>query len=124
MNWFLQHVPNFVEVDKPPQKVPFETTEDLLNLEVVKRYRQRPDFSHFAISDNCLMEISAGDLHWWVVGRIGDPGVVDLPQWDGGKYKAQLKDGTVVDLTWKDVRSSCGDVLTLRDGTTAKNLRR
>lgn len=122
MNWFLQHVPNFVDVDQPPQRIPFETTEELLNLEVVKRYGKRPDFSHFAISDNYLMEISDGGRHWWVVGRLGDPTAVDLPQWDGGKYKAQLKDGTVVELTRKDVYSSCGDVLTLADGTTAKNL--
>lgn len=123
MNWFVQHIPNFVDIDEQPKRIPFETTEDLLNLEVVKRYGQRRDFSHFAISDNYLMEISEGGLHWWVVGRIADPAAVDLPQWDGGKYKARLADGLDVDLLGKDVVSSCGNVLTLRDGTVAIDLR-
>lgn len=123
MNWFSPHIPVFVDVDKRTEKIPFETTEDLLNLEVVKRYKQRPDFSHFAVSDNLLMEISAGGLYWWVVGYLGDPAAVDLPQWDGGKYQAKLPDGRTVELTSKDVVSSCGDVLKLRDGTTAKSLR-
>ena len=122
MNWFRQHIPTFVDVDESPQRIPFETLGELLNLEVLKWYGQQADFSHFAISDNCLMEISAGGLRWWVVGYLGDPAAVDLPQWDGGKYKAEMKDGTVVDLSGAEVKSSCGDVLTLRDGTTAKNL--
>ena len=122
MNWFMQHIPNFVEADKP-QKIPFETTEELLNLEIVKRYGQQPDFSHFALSGNLLMEISNGGLSWWVIGYIGDPTTVNLPQWDGGKYTARLKNGSIVELAGKDVCSSCGDILTLSDGTTAKNLR-
>ena len=119
MNWFVQHIPNYVDVD-PPQKILFDTTKELLNIEVVKRYGQLPDFSHFAIHGSYLMEISNNGFHWIVVGRLGNPTTVDLLQWDGGKYKVQLNDGTIVDLIGKDVRSSCGDLVTLRDGTIVK----
>ena len=92
MNEFRQHIPNFVDI-KAPLLDKFETTEDLLNLEIVQRYGKRKDFSHFAISDNCLMEISDEGFHWWVVGYIKKPNEVDLPKWDGGKYRAELPNG-------------------------------
>lgn len=50
----------------------------------------------------------------------------DLPQWDGGKYRAELPDGRVVELSGGaggDVVSSCGEVLTLRDGSKARYIR-
>ena len=121
MNEFRQHIPNFVDI-KAPLLDKFETTEDLLNLEIVQRYGKRKDFSHFAISDNCLMEISDEGFHWWVVGYIKKPNEVDLPKWDGGKYRAELPNGKKVILTSNEVYSSCGDELTLRDGTKAKNI--
>lgn len=43
-------------------------------------------------------------------------------KWDGGKYKAEMPDGTIKTLT-DEVYSSCGDKLTLRDGTEAKRIR-
>lgn len=122
MNEFRQHIPNFVDIDAPPPSK-FETTEDLLNLEIVQRYGKGKNFSHFAISDNCLMEISDEGFHWWVVGYIKEPDKVDLPKWDGGKYQAKLSNGEIVTLTSKEIYSSCGDELTLKDGTKAKNIR-
>jgi hypothetical protein len=122
MNSFIQHIPPFVDVDAPAAS-PFETTEDLLALEVVQRYGKRPDFSHFAMSDNALMEISDGGHHWWVVGFVADPEQVNLPKWDGGKYRAELLNGERIDLQCDDVVMSRGDVLTLRDGTKARWLR-
>ena len=113
MNSFKQHIPSFCDVDHPAA-VPFETTEQLLALEIVQRYK-RPDFSHFAMADNALMEISDGGRYWWVVGYIKHPERINLPKWDGGKYRAEPQSGEVV--------MSCGDTLTLRDGTTARWLR-
>jgi hypothetical protein len=121
MNHFTQHIPAFVEVDLPAP-VPFETTEDLLALEVVRRYGKRKDFSHFAMSDNCLMEISDGGYHWWVVGYIEKPDEVNLPKWSGGKYRAKLPNGEITTLS-DEVISSCRDMLTLTDGSKAYWLR-
>src|SRR3990167_9784089 len=120
MNSFRQHIPAFVDVDRPAS-IPFATTEDLLALEVMQRYKA-PNFSHFAMGDNTLMAISEEGYRWWVVGFITDPKAIDLPAWDGGKYLARLADGREVTLTRQTtprVSSSCGGWLTLSDGTTA-----
>lgn len=121
MNTFKQHIPAFVDVDSPPVQN-FETTQELLALEIVQRYVKDKGFSHFAMSGNLLMKICDEGYRWWVVGRIGDPSSIDLPKWDGGKYRAQLPNGDVVELTGQDVYSSCGDELTLHDGTKAKEI--
>jgi hypothetical protein len=80
-------------------------------------------FSHFAMSDNCLMVIHDDGFHWWVVGYVEKPERVDLPKWEGGKYRAQMSDGTIKILT-NEVVSSCGYTLTLADGTKAINIER
>jgi hypothetical protein len=121
MNSFTQHVPSFCDMDAPAP-TPFETTEDLLALEVLKRYSRKPGFSHFAMSSNALMEVSDGGYFWWVVGYVEHPELVDLPKWGGGRYRAELPTGERVELQADDVLSSCGEVLTLRNGTTARNL--
>lgn len=121
MNSFQQHIPAFCDVDRPAP-VPFETTEDLLALEIVRRYGKRPDFSHFAMYDDALMEISDGGHYWWLVGYVEHPEMVSLPKWTGGKYRAVLETGERVDLESEDVVESCGDRLTLRDGTIARRV--
>lgn len=86
MNSFRQHIPSGVDISGTPQEYQFETTEELLRLEVVLRFSQDSNFSHFAKSDNCLMAISDGGSSWWVVGFIADPASVNLPQWDRGRH--------------------------------------
>ena len=93
MNTFKQHIPNFVDLDEEPPTYNFNTTEELLELEVVKRYGRSKDFSYFAMSEEYLMEISDNGFKWWVVGRIKYPESVDLPQWNGGKYRAEFPNG-------------------------------
>ncbi len=121
MNYFKQHIPNFVDMDKRPEWIPFATTEELLNLEVVKRYGRKKNFSHFAMSDNYLMVIADEGFIWRVVGRIKNPDEVDLPQWEGWKFRAEMPSGEQV-ILGDEVVVSCGDTLTLRDGTKARNL--
>lgn len=121
MNTFRQHIPTFVYDGEPPHAYQFSTTEELLSLEVVQRYK-REGFSHFAMRGHLLMAISDEGFHWWVVGSIADPATVDLPVWGGARYRARLPDGTITVLG-KEVVSSCDDVLTLRDGTKAMDLR-
>ena len=122
MNTFSQHIPNFVD-GVTPDTLEFETTEELLNSMTLSKYGQREDFSHFALNGNKLMEISDDGYCWWVVGYIEKPELVNLPKWEGGKYRAELSTGEVVVLS-KEVVSSCGDELTLRDGTKARNVSR
>lgn len=121
MNGFKQHIPNFVTVDNDPIWIPFETVNDLLNIEIVKRYGRGKKFSHFAVLDNRLMEISDDGFIWWVVGYIKYPDKINLKKWDGPKYHARLTNGESVILR-KEVVSSCGDILTLTDGSTAINI--
>ena len=126
MNKFIQHIPGFVDVNEPAKEIEFETTEDLLAIDVVKQWTKPMDgkpFSHFAMSENCLMAMHDDSFHWWAVGFVGDPDSVDLPKWTGERFKAEMPDGRVKILMGKGaVVSSCGDILTLRDGTKAKNL--
>ena len=122
MNEFTQHIPDFVDVLERPPAIFFETTEDLLGLEVVKRYGNERDFSHFAISGNVLMEISDEGFKHWVVGYIKKPDLVNLPVWGGWRFRAELPNGKKVTLG-REVVSSCGDILTLEDGSKARNTR-
>lgn len=127
MNSFRQHIPGFARDGREPPEpvIPFETTADLLALEIVQRYKG-PTFSHFAMSENHLMAISDDGYSWWVVGFVADPSAVDLPQWDGGKHLARLADGVEVTLTrdtTPHVSSSCGGRLSLSDGTEAVDVR-
>ena len=123
MNTFRQHTPNFVDLDEPAPTCEFETTEQLLNLEVVQRYGNGDNFSHFALNGNQLMVVSDEGFTWWVVGYIDNPDDVNLPKWSGGRYRAEMPDGNEVVLT-HEVVSSCGEKLTLQDGTVAKDLSR
>ena len=125
MNTFTQHIPSFINMNEPAKEIEFETTEDLLNIGVVKQWMKpingKP-FSHFAISGNYLMVIHDNSFSWWAVGIVKDPNSINLPKWAGGKYKAEMPDGRVEILMNKNVMSSCGNTLTLQDGTKAKNL--
>jgi hypothetical protein len=123
MNSFTLRIPNFVDTSRKPEKEYFETTEELLNLPTVKRATEDPGFSHLAIENNMLMEIGDDGYFWWVLGYIEDPSSVNLPRWDGSKYKAQMSDGTIVKLSRQDVYSCCGNIITLKDGRTATYLR-
>ena len=125
MNIFTQHIPSFINMNEPAKEIEFETTEDLLNIGVVKQWMKPIDgkpFSHFAMSGNYLMVIHDNSFSWWAVGIVKDPNSINLPKWAGGKYKAEMPDGRVEILMNKNVMSSCGNTLTLQDGTKAKNL--
>lgn len=121
-NSFRQHIPAFVS-GETPESFPFNTTEELLSLEVVQRYGKEPDFSHFAISKNALMEISDFGLKWWVVGYIEHPDQVNLPEWDGGRYLVELPNGKRTTLNSNEVIGICGNAIRLMDGTIARHIR-
>jgi hypothetical protein len=120
MNEINQHRPPYVD-GYDNVCVCFSTDDELFEIPFVKCFRHS-NFSRYAMSGNHLMAIYDDGFEWWVIGTIKDPPSVHLPKWDGGKYRALL-DGEPVILS-RDVASSCGDVLTLKDGRTAKNLRK
>ena len=77
-----QHIPNFC--DGTPIESIFYTTEELTNLDWVKRYTEHLKdytFCKFSLSENHLMaEYNNGDK-WIVVGTIDHPEFVYLPKW-------------------------------------------
>lgn len=121
MNSFRYHIPSYVDVERPPN-VEFATTADLLKLDVFERYKTYQGFSHFALSDNCVLGILDEGFNWRVLGKIADVSDITLPQWEGWKFRAKLADGTETVLG-QEVRSSCGRELTLYDGSIAIDLR-
>ena len=85
MNKFTQHVPATCDIDEP-LIFNFNTTEELLMSEYVQGFAKiRP--STFVMSGRCLMTVSDNGYHWWVLGYIENPKEINLPQWNGPKYK-------------------------------------
>jgi hypothetical protein len=123
MNYIKHHVPDFARDGRDPIITEaFLTTADLLALEKVSRWKDS-DFSHFAMNKNHLMAILHNGFQWWVVGYIEDPTVIDLPQWDHGKYRVQYEDGTINEVAGTEVRMSSGDDVWLTNGVKAKRIR-
>lgn len=91
-NWFLPHIPKYIDAPEP-DLILFNTKEELLNAEIIKRAMADPDFSHFAISDNCLMKISDNGYQWTVLGYLHNPNDFGFPKWHGPKYKWWKKCG-------------------------------
>jgi len=86
MNRFKHYIPCYIDMDEDecPQWIEFESTEDLLNLEVVQRYNKE-EGSHFVLSGNLLLDEWEEGVQWIVVGYIEFPQRVELPQWEGPK---------------------------------------
>jgi hypothetical protein len=120
MNSITQHLPAYVEGFENVT-VEFNDDDSLVSIPFVRRFSELKDFSHFAVSDNCLMAIYKDGFEWWVVGYIKEPWRLKLRKWDGAKYHALL-DGKEVVLG-KEVKYSCGNKLILYDGRVAENLR-
>ena len=81
MNSIKRYYPSFVDMRNPEGAVRFTTTEELLAIPFVKSWSEEKGFSHFALSADCLMAILDGGKGWWVIGRLTDPSMVDLPKW-------------------------------------------
>ena len=86
INRFKEYIPCTIEMDKDerPQWIEFESTEDLLNLEVVQKYGKE-EGSQFVLAKNTLLAEWEKGVQWWPVGHIEFPQRVELPQWEGPK---------------------------------------
>lgn len=94
---------------------------NLLENPFFQKIREKENFSHFALNKKCIMGIFDDGFSWWVYGGLHSDDPIDLPEWGGWKFRAVL-DGKEVFLD-KEVVSACGNVLTLRDGKTAIDMR-
>jgi hypothetical protein len=124
-NHFRQRVPRFVDGDNPLE-FDFDTTEELVNHPLIRKLMNYNTSSILVKSDEFLMEVYNEGFSWWCIGWISNPDDLELPEWDGGKYIGQYPNGNieVFDKTSKNpVVSSCGDVLTLKDGTKCKKIK-
>lgn len=121
---FTVHIPDFVETREPRPVYEFNSLDELKEIPNVKAASERKGFSHFALSDQHLMEVSDEGRHWWVLGHIDDPSSLGLPAWDRGVYRVQMPDGQTVDLPGTQVAWSRGDEIGLRDGTTVQLISR
>lgn len=114
---FRQIRSSFNDPDDKMFSCQFETLEDLLRHDFIRRNTAYRSFFRFSIAeDNTLMAEYRDGFEWWVVGHIDDPSGLHLPAWRT-KYHALL-DGKEVILV-DEVACSCGDELTLRDGRKA-----
>lgn len=79
-NHFKQHIPNYME-GFDIWETAFDTLEELLASDYMKRWANYPEFHQFSLSDNCLMaELNKG-FNWRVAGYIKYPELIDLPKW-------------------------------------------
>lgn len=92
MNSFRQHIPNYAydPRDGKPPEYEFETIEELLALNVIQPYKKDKNFHRFVMGD-FLMIVSKDGYHWWVVGYIKYPDLVNLEKWEGPKYRKENK---------------------------------
>lgn len=84
MNKLFLHKPGFVD-GKTESPLEFESTEDLLNLDAVKQFKQGETL--FRISGDFLLAVYDKGFEWWVVGSILNTKTLDLFEWDGPKER-------------------------------------
>lgn len=93
-----QYRPNFFSGFEQSQNH-FNTTDELLNIDWVKNFKENPNFHRFSISrdeskildkpQHTLMAEYKNGFGWWGVAFIRDEdisGINDLPEWKA-KYK-------------------------------------
>ena len=83
MNKITQYIPNFVTTDVIPEEYEFDTIEQLLSIEFVKKWSSDFDFYRYSqdISSDSISLMCEGDegKYWRVIGYLTEP--VDLPEW-------------------------------------------
>jgi hypothetical protein len=119
MNTFWFPKTSLSDPDYTPVVYGFETTEELLALEDIKRHAS-PE-AKFVLSGKHLMLVLKDGFEWWVLGQIEYPEQVDLPKWEGPKIHVRLDDGTETVVSG-EIKSICGDRILLWDGSVAARM--
>jgi hypothetical protein len=102
VNHIRQHIPNSVDIGDP-KEVDFTTTEELLNIEWVKGFKDNyPDFYMWGISKELLMATYDSGRKWWAVGYLSRPELVQLPKIlsykNGDDSLAVFQEGKIEDV--------------------------
>jgi hypothetical protein len=124
-NQFRQRVPGFVDGDNPLE-FDFDITEELVNHSYIQEWLNENPHSILVKSGGVLMVVYNEGFNWCGIGWITNPDDLELPEWEGGKYIAQYSNGNIEVLgkiSKNPVVSSCGGVLTLKDGTKCKKIK-
>lgn len=76
----VQIIPIFVDMEDPPEEATYIVTDDLLEVDWVKRYTKWKEFNNFCQSKDGkhLMVENKDGTWWWVVARV-DKDSLDLP---------------------------------------------
>lgn len=126
-NLFKQRIPAFIDPRGiTPFELEFSKTEELINTTFIQEWVNLNPPSTLAKNGKHLMVEQKEGFSWWVIGYISNPENLELPEWNGGKYIVQYENGEIEVLTDKSknpVVRTCGDEITLRDGTECKRIR-
>lgn len=117
---FTPRIPNYVDAERVV--LTFNSFDDMIMSETFTRFSNLKNFSHFAIEDNYVMAVLDDGFKWLAVGKPDIDLSAQFVQWDGGKYKALMPDGSIAVLT-SEVHGSSGDSLFLENGVVATWIR-
>lgn len=117
---FRTHIPSFADGEPAPVREFANVAEILASLEPRKEAGEQK-FHRWSASSNYIMGEWDNGTRWWVMGYT-DADLSDLPKWKP-VYVAMI-DGVRTLLEDGEVRSSCGDYLTLYDGRVVRDARR
>lgn len=115
---YRSHIPAFAECGQENSVVEFSDLKALVDHLTATRLE---DGWTIEGSGNHLMMVAPDRLDWWVLG-FTDADLASLPKWRAA-YLAKIG-GRAVRLDNGEVVSSCGDVLTLKDGRKVRNIKR
>lgn len=95
MNRIKQHLPASVDGIEICNNIEFNTTEELLKIEFVKRYSEMNNFDYFGLHENILVAVFDGGKKWICIGSIENLEIIDLPRigWRkaSSKYQSNQK---------------------------------
>ena len=126
-NYFKQRVPGFIDPrGLIPVEFEFTETQELLEHPYIQHWLNRNLPSNLVKTRNNVMVEENEGFSWWVVGSVLNPDELKVPQWNSGKYIVEYENGEVEVLTNESenpVVMTCGDEVTLRDGTKCKKIK-
>ncbi len=70
-------------------KAQFEDLEEMLRIDFVRGYSDRPNFHRFSLDGGDLMAEFEGGTESEIVGTLTRPGLVNLPKWEKPVHESQ-----------------------------------
>lgn len=111
----VKYIPPTYELRNPPEPKNYTNVNDILEMDFIKRWSSLDDFYKFSVSRNNLIAEFKNGYEWHVIAAIEGIEDLDFPKWDKGRTK--VTDGeSEFTVEGVDVRSYCGEVVTMKDG--------